>query len=190
MKKNETDATKRIAAPIPFYDLDGALKPNLTFDNGSGECFTYRSSTNDWVASNADAVEVGGANTSGIYKVQMSQAETNYDSLVGVKLVKSGYATQYWFERVTNSDTDSLATSLAAIAALLHHNSMVDNQTYDAEGHLLSARIRRFSDATALTSASAGSADDADGEIWRGLLSATVDGDGNCDFFQIAEDLS
>lgn len=110
MRKNEADPTKRLAGPIPFVDGNGQLLKNQTFLTASAEVFTYRRSTNDWIAAAANTTELGGANTTGTYLLQFSQAETNYDSLVGVKLVKAGQVDQFWFEKIDNGSDVNVAS--------------------------------------------------------------------------------
>lgn len=110
MRKNEPSAVLRVAGPIPFVDADGKLKKNLSFAHGSGEVFYYNSGTNAWVAAANDAVELGGANTTGIYYVQMAQAETNFDSIVGIKLVKATYDDQFWFATIDNTPDVNVVT--------------------------------------------------------------------------------
>ncbi len=117
MRKNEPTAVFRVAAPIPFYDLDGQLLKNQTFLTASGEVFVYRSDTNDFVAAGHDAVEIGGANTTGTYQVQFDQGEVNKDTIVGVKLVKAGFADQFWWEKVDpiNAAVDTAQTAITDI---------------------------------------------------------------------------
>ncbi len=182
MRKNEPDATQRIATPIPFRDLDGQLKPNLTFATALGEVFVYKSSTNTWVAANGDAVELGGANTTGLYKLQFTKAEVNYDTQVGVKLVKAGYADQFWFEKIDGSTLDR-------VAGLLHRNALVDKLIYDVNGNLLTSRVRVFADAAGLVAATPGVADNADGELRRYLETSTWNVDGTLATFEMIEDL-
>ncbi len=185
MRKNEPDATQRVATPIPFRDLDGQLKPNLTFATAGGEVFVYKSSTNTWVAANADAVELGGANASGTYKVQFTQAEVNYDTLVGVKLVKAGYSDQFWFEKIDGSTADR-------VAGLLHRNAMVDMYLYDDVNNPAepsSFRVRVFADAAALAGATPDGPDDDDDEIYRYLGTSTFNVDGTLATYQLVEDL-
>lgn len=121
MKKNEPTAADRVACPIPVYDADGKLKKNLTFLTASGEVFYLRGSDNTWQAAANDAVEIGGANTTGTYKVQLSQAETNYDTIVGIKLVKAGYDDHFWFEKI--SPPDSVTASAVWDAMRGDHNT-------------------------------------------------------------------
>ena len=114
MKKNQTDATKRVATPIPFVDLDGNLLGSQTFATGSGEVETF-SLTSGWVAAAANASEDGAG--SGIYRYTFSQAETNYDTVIAVRLKKTGYATQSFFvpiEIITVDDVNTAITSLAS----------------------------------------------------------------------------
>ncbi len=86
MRKNEPVAARRYAAPIPFYDLDGQLLKSGSFLTASGEVFVYKSSTNTFVAAANNATELGGVGASGQFGYQFTQAETDYDSILGVML--------------------------------------------------------------------------------------------------------
>ncbi len=205
MRKNEPTATKRIASPIPFYDLDGNLLTGQTFLTASGEVFYYNSTTNAWVASNANAFELAG---SGAYGLQFTQAETNFDTILGVKLVKAGYATQYLWVPVDNTpdvavaEIGTLATAVAAVSlqvsrvlGLLHHNSLVDGgagetePTYSITKVLLSARVRVFASAVALAAATKGAADGADSEVFRYVITGEDIGTGLMKSYQMSEAL-
>jgi hypothetical protein len=207
MRKNEPTAAKRVAGPIPFYDANGALKKNLTFDNGSNEVYTYRASTNDWVAANADTTELGGANTTGMYLLQLSQAETNYDTVVGVKLVKAGYDDQFWFERIDNTPDVNVSTIAAdavnadaikadavteiqgSIPGLQMRRSMTDQCVYSAKKVLTSARTRVFASEVALAAAGAGNANGADGEVERWRWTAVDPGTGLATSWKLVQEL-
>lgn len=182
MRQNEPTAAYRLAAPINFYDLDGQLLKNQTFTGASGEVQVYRSTTNDWVNASGNAFELGGANTSGVYGYVFSQAETNYASLIGVRLVKSPYATvTVWLSVDDRRDAVELQTALIRLLGLHRENSVMDggpgieSVQYEA-GVLISARVRVFADKATALSAALGAANGANGEIYRYLVSATVDG--------------
>lgn len=108
--KNEATAAERVAAPIPFYDDDGQLAVGLTFGHATAasgdpsgaakevETFTI---TNGWVEAAANAVELDG---SGIFRYQYSQAETDDDTIIGVRLSKTGYRTQYYWNRIVPAE--------------------------------------------------------------------------------------
>lgn len=76
--------------------------------------------------------------------------------------------------------TDALAAELIAIGGLLHRNAMIDGgsgqlgPSYDANGNLLTGRVRVFADQADLAAATLGAADDADGEVYRYTLTGTV----------------
>jgi hypothetical protein len=139
---------------MPFYDLDGKLKKNLTFATGSGEVFVYKSDTNTFVASANDAVEVGGANTSGQYSMQFTQAEVNKDTIVGVKLVKSGYDDQFWWASIDNTSDINVLTWLGSTPSALVAGDVPAN-TKQFAGTVLPAPtvagIPKVEDATART---------------------------------------
>lgn len=128
IRKNEPIARNRVAAPIPFYDGDGQLTPGLTFDNGSGECETF-TLTGGWVAANADAVELG---TSGVYRVQWSQAETNDNTIIGVRLIKATYVTQYLFARIDDSNVIGAVEASGSNTALSFQTDLASDE---ANGH-------------------------------------------------------
>lgn len=196
MRKNQADPTLRVAAPVPFFDNSGQLATGLTFLTGSGEVEVYRSSTNTFVAATNNAYELA---DSGCYALQLTQAETNYDSLLGVKLKKSGYPDQFFWIPI---DTAAASQDLAAIEellarnnGLLHGNSMIDGgvgatqPTYSAKGLLTGARVRVFASAGDLALATKGAADDADGEIYRYTITGEDNGLGKMASYKMSEDL-
>lgn len=159
MRKNEPTAAKRVATPIPFYDLDGSLLKNQTFLTASNEVFVYKSDTNTFVAANGNATELGGANASGCYFVQFTQAEVNKDTVVGIKLVKAGYADQFWWDRIDNTPDVNVLTWLDATPAALSTNGYLQTMlmrwlTDNAAGTPLALLNNRVQvDATAIRDA-------------------------------------
>lgn len=79
-----------------------------------------------------------------------------------------------------------IAGDVTAILALLHQNSMVDNQTYSGND-LTGFRLRKFADAAALAAATPGAADGADGEIYRFIGVATYVSAGKADMFTLQQ---
>ena len=127
MRQNETNAANRLIGPIPFYDLDGQLLKNQTFQGALGEVKYYRSDTNAWVNASGNAFELGGANTSGIYGYVFSQAETNYPSILGVQLSKSGYNSQFQFVPVDDRrDAIELLAAMVRLLGLHRENTVMD----------------------------------------------------------------
>ena len=97
------------------------------------------------------------------------------DSSVGAMAADTVTASALAADAVTEIQS-GLATQSDAfdIAGLLHRNAMIDNVVHDGNGFMTSARLRVFSDAAALAAASAGAADNADGEISRYTLTGTA----------------
>ena len=202
MRKNETTASKRIVGPIPFYDADGNLKSGLTF-NGAGECqfgyigAAFADTTNDPVEYGTTGMyyvqlEQSETNHDTVIIVKLTKAtyrdhfeRVPIDNTPDVNVVSEalGLATS---TDVGDAETailaalDAIAADLLAIGGLLHRNSMVDGgagqpgPSYDANGNLLSARVRVFINAAALASATLGAADDVDEEVYRFTLTGTA----------------
>jgi len=99
--KNEPNATLRVACPIPFYNLDGQLFTGQTFLTASGEVQTY-TMVGGWVAAANNAAALG---SGGNYSYQYSQAETNDNTIIGVRLIKAGYATVYFWNPIIPTST-------------------------------------------------------------------------------------
>lgn len=114
--KNQATAALRVAAPIPFYDLDGQLLTGQTFLTSNGEVETYTLG-GGWVAAANDVAALG---SGGNYLYQYSQDETNDDTIIGVRLIKSGYATQYYWNEIAPYALPSAATIAAAVLAAAH----------------------------------------------------------------------
>jgi hypothetical protein len=66
-----------------------------------------------------------------------------------------------------NNEQYAKNADMVRVLGLTQDNFMLDEQTYDSEGLLLTGRVRIFASAGALAAASAGNADNADGEIAR-----------------------
>lgn len=77
-----------------------------------------------------------------ILAMEVEVRDADVDSInYELSLIKDGGSGDF------NPATDSLhaqSLSLARILGLLHHNAILDNQTYDAYGNLASARLRVF----------------------------------------------
>lgn len=73
---------------------------------------------------------------------------------------------------------NDLSDHLIRLLGLTRSNTVLDEATHDGGKRLTSARLRVFADAGDAAAATAGAADDADGEIARYALSATYDGGG------------
>jgi len=68
------------------------------------------------------------------------------DTVMGqLELIKDGGSAE--FDGTTDS-LHSISSSVARILGLVHHNGIVDNQTYDTNRQLTSARLRVFDTAT------------------------------------------
>jgi hypothetical protein len=79
--------------------------------------------------------------------------------------------------------------TIARILGLVQNNFMLDEQTYDSKGLLLTGRIRVFADPTALGSATAGAADDADSEIARYNITVVAATAGEATDYRVAQEL-
>ncbi len=112
MFKNEPDASKRVIGPIPFFDLDGNFLPGLTFLTASSEVFVSEDGVT-WVAAANDAAAIG----SGAYRYQATQAESNTDSFLAVKLHKAGYQDIIYREGII--DRVELAESLTSTGPIV-----------------------------------------------------------------------
>jgi len=105
-----------------------------------------------WVDGIPRSIPVGVVeiSASGEYKVTFTP-----DTLGFWKVeVFNDYSNEYWVAEVdvgtaTLSDIDA---DLSRILGLLHHNAILDNQQYDADGQLTSARLRVFTDAAQVPS--------------------------------------
>jgi hypothetical protein len=76
------------------------------------------------------------------------------DSVMGqIELVKDGGTGS--FDPATDNLRVTAESALRALG-LLHHNAMVDRQTYDYNGNLTSARVRVFGDASQVPAAPGG----------------------------------
>jgi len=93
MRKNEATAVDRVAGPIAFYDNDNALLPGQTFTGSSGEVQLWNVDTGTFGNATNNAVEVS---SKGLYYVQLTQAETNHDTFLLVKLSKATYVDRYF----------------------------------------------------------------------------------------------
>lgn len=131
MRKNEPNPTERVAAPIPFYDNDGQLFGSQTFEHAAGEVETF-TLTLGWVEADNDAGELGAG--SGNYYYPFSQDETNDDTIIGVRLMKVGYVTQYFWCPITVNSVDSLAQAVATLPSVASIrdavlNALLENHT-------------------------------------------------------------
>lgn len=64
----------------------------------------------------------------------------------------------------------------ARVAGLLHENALLDNEVYDGNGIMTAARLRVFPNATALAAATPAAANDADHELQRYQINASLVG--------------
>lgn len=206
MRKNEPTASLRTTLPIPFYDANGALVTGLNFA-GAGETAVFNLDALAFADTASDAVE---AAATGMYYVQLSQAETNHPTFLIVRLRKATYSDQFFIVPIDDTTIDTVAAAVTAIAAaitalgvsvarvlgLLHENAMLDGgagvltgPTYSDNNVLESARLRVFANAAALAAATEGAANGADGEIYRYAITGADNGDGLAASFQIAKEL-
>lgn len=174
MRRNEPNANERIVGPVPFYNNAGQLETGLTF-TGAGETQVWNLDTGTWTDTTADAVEISG---SGLYYVQLSQAESNHPSFVIVRLVKATYATQYYTMPIDERSLE-IESTLTRLLGLHRENSVMDGGSgapaaiYDGQV-LVQARIRVFASSALSLAATLGAANNADGEIARYLLTAVA----------------
>jgi hypothetical protein len=85
MRKDESNAARRLVGPIPFFDNDGKAVAGLTFKHAFDQVFTEGDGAADAEAA-ADVVEIG----SGKYYYAFSQAETDFDAFISVTLSRPG----------------------------------------------------------------------------------------------------
>lgn len=119
MNKNESIAVKRRVGPIPFYDNDGNKLMGLDFKTALGHVFVC-SEAGDYVASAADVVT-----RTGSYYYEFSQAETNVDAFIAVKLSRPG---------TTGNSTATAANSLTNSGAGMTANQYKGQTLIDSAG--------------------------------------------------------
>lgn len=143
---------------------DGSAPQTRRILSGSydGGTFTYTANVDAWTPEPSGVFGDDG----GDYEVKLWPAST-------------GLATQ--------TSLDAVLLNQDILLGLLHHNSVVDLQTWSGTD-LLTARIRRFASAAAAIAATRDAADDADGEIRRFRLVAEYASAGKYKRFQITED--
>lgn len=108
MNKNEATSGKRRVGPIPYFDNDGHPLSGLAFLTASGQVFVTGDGGAE-VAAAVDVVAIG----AGQYYYEFSQAETNYNSFIGVRLTRPGIAGTS-SAVAANSLTDSVNTLVAS----------------------------------------------------------------------------
>jgi len=132
-----------------YAQLDGALLDNYYWD---GAAFT---ATPTWL----DLSEVDATNSPGAYVYEFEQTIIGLERIYHVYFQHLPAPAGFTFENhiVTNEifipqpqpdpvivGPQSVMGQLELIKGLLHHNGIVDNQTYNEAGQLTSARIRVF----------------------------------------------
>jgi len=151
----------------------------------------------------------------GQYEYQPTATDTATAGAVGVRAKTSLSSLEVQWDRVVASATaasiadavldEALSGHVAAgsvgaafatiladlidIGGLLHKNSMVDNTTHINGSVLATGRLRVFTNAAALSAATPGAANDADGEIRRYTITGTQDGNGRMATFDLERTL-
>ncbi len=83
----------------------------------------------------------------------------------------------------------AIAASIAVVQAGLFINGKLDKTVYNASKFLTSGRWRVFANKAAADAAVDGHADNADGEVYRFLVTGVDEGDGTVKTFELARDL-
>jgi hypothetical protein len=160
LRKNEPTVARRTCTLLVFEDDGVTPAPLATV----GFTVQVRVSGGSYAAAAGTFINTG---VDGEWEYEASQAETNHDAAELVVLVtKTGFTPA---RAIMEFETPSLANLLG----LHRHNSVLDGGSghpsvqYDANGVVLSARLRVFASSSAASGATAGHADNADSEIAR-----------------------
>jgi len=94
----------------------------------------------------------------GLYQSNYTPATEGYFSVLYQLFLDAGFTQDAGYEFQAEAlDVSSFRTNILRLLGLLHENSVVDLQTYDGDGNLLTARIRAYDNATDATAAAAAS---------------------------------
>lgn len=85
----------------------------------------------------------------GLYQVSYTPTVEGYFSTIYQFYLDSGHTIDAGYEKEGESlNVNSIKTNIARLLGLAHENSVVDQQTYNGDGMLTSARIRVYDNAT------------------------------------------
>lgn len=181
LKRNQSNASLRRIYFTLVDDID--LHSRETGKSGSA---VVKISKNGAAAATGGGTvgEVDAGDQPGHYYYETTQAELS-DIGVGTLYVTATGCEPRDVEFAV--EHDPYGEGVARLLGLTHENSMIDN-VVTTGGNMTAARIRVFDDAAALGAASAGAADDADGETQRYLVTAAYSGS-DLTSYQIVRDL-
>ena len=121
MISNESNATRRIVGPIPFYGLDGKFLAGLDFKTALGHVLVAGDGSN-WAAAAGDVTT-----NAGNYWFTFSQSETNKKASIAVRLIRPG---------TSGTSTATAANSLTNSAAAMATNQYKGQYLKDSAGTL------------------------------------------------------
>ena len=172
MRPGETNAAKREII-FPVFDLDG-----LPASGESGEGAVWTPIAGELQISFNEAAYANGtiANfthlADGVYRYRFETSELPASTEGAIRLRCKDQTP------VTGIRTQTIVTPIRYdvddVLALLHHNAVIDNHTWDQD-LLIGARVRVFADDTTALAATIGAADDADGELMRFAITSAED---------------
>lgn len=113
MVRNQSDASRRLLVALPFYDLDGALLPGLTFLTASSEVLVSINGA-AWAPAASNAFAVG----DGIYGYPPTQAETNAGSFFAILLAKGGYVDRVYTQAVADAGGGDASTPTLTVISV------------------------------------------------------------------------
>jgi len=97
-----------------------------------------------------------GHTSEGLYQAQHTPSVEGYFSVVYQLYFDSGHTIDAGYEHHGETlDVNSFRTNILKVLGLVHENTVVDMQTYDVDGNLLSARVRAYDSAINATNAAA-----------------------------------
>ena len=94
----------------------------------------------------------------GVYSVQYTPTTEGYYNVVYQLYFDPGHTVDAGYEHQGEIvDVNSFRTNILKVLGLVHENTVVDQQTYDVDGNLQTARIRAYNNATNAGNAAAAS---------------------------------
>lgn len=117
--------------------------------------------------------------TVGSYATTTSLATEGYYTVLYQFFLDAGFTQPADYGKTSEAiDVNSMKSNVMRILGLLHENSLIDMNSYDGNGNLLSARIRVYDGSVNLAAASAISpAAYVTGQLYEYTVSATYAGD-------------
>jgi hypothetical protein len=92
----------------------------------------------------------------GLYSINYTPTTEGYFNVIYQLYFDAGRTVDAGYDHQGETlDVNSFRTNILRVLGLLHENAVVDQQTYDGDGNLLTARIRSYNNSTNASNASA-----------------------------------